>query len=345
MRIVPSRADPPSTELKTLRYDQTGMRHALLAAPLLVMFATTSARADERRAQAEAAYGQGVKLHEHADYLRAARAFARADELLPSSVALRAALDESLQASDPVLAMGLVDRAARAPNDGPLSERAAAVRARFAGAVGRISISCPTGMRCLATIDGESTRLAAPQWVRVGQHTVTTQLGDDEAQQRLVAVAAGETLDVPVKPRTQPASAPSLLASPSPSPSIGAVAAAEEDRHRARGLSPVFVYVGAGLTVAAGVATLVSGLDTRKIHDDFVAAGCAAAAASGCNALGTRGTNARTRTNVLAAGTAVVGAATVAVGLFAVKWSDRAAVQSAVVLEPGGARAALGGQF
>ncbi len=304
------------------------MRFAHFAAPIvLVLVTATPVRADDAPAPtAKELYAQGVKLHKQGDHLRAAESFAHADELTPTPIALRAALDQALLADDPVLAMTLADRASRAPNDAALRERAAAVRARFGDRAGRVNIRCAGLARCLATIDGASAAVGI-RWVRTGQHTIVAQLGE-EAQQRLVDVRAGDTVEVAFKPK--PTAPPVAVAPPptstSPAPrhtDERAVVSTDSDAPRG-GVSPVFFFVGAALTAGAGAATIVSGLDTRSVRDDFVNRQCDAFDGPGCSALSVQGIDARTRTNVLAVSTGVLGVATAVIGLFFVRWSSDA---------------------
>lgn len=286
------------------------------------------ARADEAATKrAHEAYQQGVKLHGRGDYLGATQAFARADEASPSPVALRAALDESLFADDPVLALSLVDRAAREPS---LAERAKAVRARFVAQVGRVVVHCPSDVGCMVTRDGAAASAERAEWVRAGRHTLVAQLGD-QAETRVVDVPAGETIEVTFK--SKPPAAVPIVSAPAPAsaPSSAAPPKAEtrppttdepRPHERARGLSPVFFYVGAGLTAVLGGVTVLSGLDTQSVRKDFEAAGCPSAPGPSCGDLATQGKNARTRTNVLAIGTGLVGGATAVLGLFFVRWDN-----------------------
>ena len=79
------------------------------------------------------------------------------------------------------------------------------------------------------------------------------------------------------------------------------------------GPSPVWFWIAAGVTVAAGAATGISALDTASKHDAF-------AANRSSQDASTAGQNAQTRTNVLAAVTGGAALATVAIGVFVVRW-------------------------
>src|SRR5262249_37417131 len=82
----------------------------------------------------------------------------------------------------------------------------------------------------------------------------------------------------------------------------------------ARGIAPTWFWIGAGLTVALAAGTTASGVDTLAKHNDYLGTRDAA----GYDA----GRAAQTRTNVLLVSTGVVGVVTVALGLFAVRWSN-----------------------
>lgn len=290
------------------------MRVVSLAAALVFFGFAHPAQADEATSRAASAYADGLSFHKQKDYVRAAQSFAKADAIAPSAVALAAAIDESLLADDPVLAMNLVERCARAPSDASLQGRAALARARFGGKVAQVTVTCPRNERCLATIDGASLDLRTPQWVSPGQHTVVAQIGD-APQQRLIEVRAGDVRDV----RFTAASSGALAVQPPPN-------ADEPERPTpSGGLSPAVFFVGAGLTALGGAATIVSGLDTQRTHDDFVKRQCQIANYAGCQSLSIDGQNERTRTNGLAIGTAVVGLTTAIIGLFFVRWTNPSA--------------------
>jgi hypothetical protein len=105
----------------------------------------------------------------------------------------------------------------------------------------------------------------------------------------------------------------------------GASAVADDERARA-GLAPAWFFVGVGVTALASGLTLASGLDAVAKHDQFAANGCGSGAtgprASDCDARGRAGESAQLRTNLLLGASSVLAVATVAVGVFAVRWKD-----------------------
>ena len=60
--------------------------------------------------RAREAYDRGIAAFQRGEFAAAAREFATADAIVPSSVALHAALDAAIRADDPVLGVALLDR-------------------------------------------------------------------------------------------------------------------------------------------------------------------------------------------------------------------------------------------
>jgi hypothetical protein len=88
------------------------------------------------------------------------------------------------------------------------------------------------------------------------------------------------------------------------------------------GWSPAVFWVGTGLTVALGAATLWSGLDTVKNPgEDKVKEACSRGD-SDCQTLYDEGRSRQGRTNILLGATAGVGILTVVVGAAATDWGD-----------------------
>jgi hypothetical protein len=297
---------------------------------VLVLAKATSARADEDdpRERARQAYDRGTAAHRRGDFAEAATDFARADELAPSPVALRAALDEAVHADDPALGMELIERSSRASAEGDLAASIAAARLKFHGRAGRVYVHCPEGSSCLATVDAQPVLVGKPVWVRAGQHTVVVQVGESP-QSRLVEVRPDGTTDVTPVPTT-PALVPTTPAAKAPGPTGPSAVPASEPppsaprpaRAAASGLSPVWFWVGVGATAVLGGATAVSAVDTSSKHDTFANDGCARGGAAGCGSLSSDGMAAQTRTNVLLGVAGAVALVTVIVGAAFTRWSD-----------------------
>ena len=98
------------------------------------------ASADGESTRAREAYDRGIVAFQRGEFAAAAREFATADAMVPSGVALHAALDAAIRADDPVLGVELLDRVARGPADGALETTARDARAKFARRTGRVSL-------------------------------------------------------------------------------------------------------------------------------------------------------------------------------------------------------------
>jgi hypothetical protein len=86
------------------------------------------------------------------------------------------------------------------------------------------------------------------------------------------------------------------------------------------GASPLYFWIGAGLTAAAGGVTIWSGIDTLnnpgkdKVRQECVGQG------TSCD-LYQQGKDKELRTNILIGGTAVLGVGTAVLGAFFTNWS------------------------
>jgi hypothetical protein len=340
----------PLTRPGTRRIPRSAWIAVLLAVP-------SSAWADDRE-EARRAYDQGTVAHKRGDYAEAATQFARADELAPSSIALRAALDEAVRARNCVLGAELLERSKRGPSDTPLSRSVGAAEGAFRGCAGRVVVHCPEGRACQATLDGKPMAPGKPTWSRVGQRTLLLQVDDRTLPPRQVEIKPDETLDIPVPVPEEPASPPPVPAprsegtapirgeaeptppsephpapsprssvptsrteAPMPRPAGPADPPAGERPPSASGLSPVWFWIGVGGSALLGGATALSAVDTMDKHNQFVGNSCAEVANPPCSSLSTEGSSAQLRTNILIAGTAVVAVVTIVVGAAFTRWS------------------------
>ena len=291
---------------------------------LFALLATTTCAAAARHAgadtaaeeRARAAYDRGSAAYVRADYALAAKEFARADDALPNAVALRAALDATLRADEPVLGMELLDRAATRPHDDALSAVASTARVRFAHRTGRVHVACgPTA--CRAAIDGVAFDPALSPYVLVGPHHVTVDHGG-ALDERVLDVAADAVVEVtPARPD---------LPLPAPAPPR----AAPDGR-----LSPTWFWIGVGATTALAGLTVASALDTASKHERFGTLGCARVDGDGCASLGESGSSAQRRTNVLIGASALLGVVTATTGLLFVRWGSAEGSASLVPTDRG----------
>lgn len=307
---------------------------AALAVAAIVAVAP-AARADVPDAtRAKEAYDRGVRAHAAGDHRAAARAFAEADGIAPANASLEAALESAMRADDAVLGAELLDRSASRTPDASLAKTIAAARRRFAGRVGKIRVACGASPTCVASVDGVAADAKKPIYVRAGAHSVVVQRED--RTERLVDVPADGTVDVSPDAVRAPEPAPAAATAPLPR-------TAPEPAHG--GISPVFFYVGLGLTTALGAVTVLSGIHTLKVHDRFEHDGCNEGAtgprAPDCGATSDAGKTSTLETNVLLGATAALAIATATTGVLLVKWADGTSVRARGAAAPGAAFAGL----
>lgn len=323
-------------ELQMYRRGVQVMRSLVaLTVATALSFAATEALAQGApdKAHAKEAYDRGVAAHERGDFPRAAREFAAADSLAPSSVALQAALEAAVDADDPAIGGELLERSKRvaAPVNPKLARSIEAARKKLGGRAGRVRVTCPAGSTCSATLDGAAFDTRSPTWAATGPHTVVVQL-DGETQSKGVDVKAEELVDfAPRKaaPLQQPPVAPPVAPPPSTPPESKPQASPPqppapppplETASPSAGLPPLVFFVGVGATIIAGAGAGYFMVTTKSKHDDFVSAGCEAGPAAGCDSLKSSGSSAQTTANVVIGVTAVLAVATVVIGAAFTNW-------------------------
>jgi hypothetical protein len=305
---------------------------------LALFFVAAAAHADET---AKSAYEEGLRAHKAGDFAGAAAAFARADAIAPNDVALKAALDAAVRADDPVLGGELIDRAQGRSLGSAAQASLAAATAKLAHRSGFLVVDCIGG--CTATVDGKDVGLRHPLRTTLGQHVVVAHFPGARDVTVNAAVNADETSSLhfgppappeppptappPTAPPTAPpptapppTAPPPTAPPPTAPPPLAAPVAPAPAAAEARGLPPFVFFIGLGVTGALGLGAVLSGVTTKGLHDDFVAADCGARANTGCATLSDDGSSAQLRTNVLGAVTGVVGVASLVVGIFFTRW-------------------------
>lgn len=298
----------------------------------VLSFGATTSRAQDPLTAAATLYDQGARAQHQRDFARAARLFARADELAPEPAALEAALQAASLADDAPFAMSLVERAIERPLDRALAAIVRGVQDRFEKRAGKLTVACGG---CKIEIDGEQAQASSGVWVKVGEHVVRGSAGQWSKTATVSVPHEGrafslrEANSVPSRSRASDVEgADSAELAPS----------TEEQASTERGWSPAWFGAGLALTALAGGATLASGIQTLSIHEDFEL--------SPNETLAERGRSAEARTYVLGSVTAGVGIATVLVGALAVDWSpSRVAFAPVVTPLRGGATLGLRGRF
>jgi hypothetical protein len=315
------------------------MRRAFaIAALLAASLAPASARAQSDLARAKEAYDRGVAAHQRGDFRAAAREFADADALAPSAVALQAALDEAVDADDPVVGSELLERSKRVPAPVPakLARSIDAARKKLGGRAGRVHVTCPAGAACTATMDDAPFDTKKASWTGLGPHKLVVVV-DGEPLLKTIDVKANDTVEIAplsrsAAPGTGPAPAPVTPVGPlpptAPPPPTEPPAAPPEAVRPAPtppaeargGLPPVVFWVGLGVTAAAGATAGYFMLHTKSLHDDFASAGCSDAPASGCDTKKSDGESAQTTANITLGVTAGLAVLVTLVGVAFTDW-------------------------
>lgn len=300
-------------------------RRAAHAATLfaLITLASTGASAQGTNALAKDAYDRGTKAHEGGDFKKAAEEFAKADALAPSPVALQAALDAAVEADDPVLGAELLERSKRAPAKGALTSSIDAATKKLAGRAGRVKVMCPPKAQCSSTIDGVAFDGAKGTWTKSGTHALTIKV-DGATDTRTIEVHGAEQLEVVAAASAggaTPTAAPPEAAT-TPPPSSTTVTPLDDKRPP---LSPVVFWVGLGVTVVLGGASTVFALRASSRHSEFEDAGCGKISTASCPDLKDEGENAQGLANIGFVATGIVGAATIALGVFFTDWKGGSA--------------------
>jgi hypothetical protein len=308
-------------------------RRTATAALFALALATSAATAQSPSVadQAAEAFDRGVKHFERAEYEAAAKAFARADELLPAANALKNGIAAARKAGAYLLVAELAARAEkRAASDPELAAQAREAVAEARQKLAWLELSCKPEP-CSLTLDEEPIE-AGKRFVLPGSHTLRASADGGAKAEERVSLAAGTTYTVTLHPVAQGAARiPAKVQKSDPD------GAPVEDQPAARKpLSPTVFWVGVGVSVALAGATAFSGLDALNAKNDL-----------GDNPTSGESDDVHAkvlRTDLLLLGTAVVGGLTAYAGFSLVDWEGGSA-KAAVVPTHGGAFASVEASF
>lgn len=247
-------------------------RPLILAAAVggcLALGPTLSSAAGPTPQQIKAAadeFDRGVKSAQAGNMDEAASHFEAADREAPSPDALKAAIRARRDAKQPARAATLAALAlTRYPADKALSDFARSVLTQAGPTLHKVAVACKP--ECLLVVDNKlvpaeaSTEIAL--YLDPGKHTVSAGWNDKNQSRDVTATAGGSSsLSFSPPPAEKPAASASATAREAPTES--ATEASPPPPAPGGKLSPVFTYVGIGLTVALGGATVWSGLDTQS---------------------------------------------------------------------------------
>jgi len=300
----------------------------LLGAPCIHAQAASDATAAQVRAAADA-FDRGREAYKSGDAVAAADAFEQADSQAASPIALEYAIRSRDKA-------GQLDRAAtlsalakeRHPGEAALETLADDVLERARRELYELSVTCSE--TCELVVDGKlihgKSSLERVIFLSEGSHTLRAGFSGARDASKTVDAVGGESGDVRFD-------APDEDAEARGSGTDDFETSEEPERERERrpvepepressGWSPGVFWVGTGLTVALGAATLWSGLDTVKNPgEDEVKEACREGR-DDCQSLYDDGRSRQSRTNILLGATAGVGILTVIIGAAATDWGD-----------------------
>jgi hypothetical protein len=265
----------------------------------IAVWAGAASAADPATGEARRAYDKGAEAYNHGDYVVAVQELARADELAPNDNVLRFALFAAERADSAVLAMNLVERARARGMAVPVIDK---LVARFAPTLASVRMNCTTAAACTARVDGVPVPEGRTVWLSPTPHAIEFRTKGG-VERRSIDPRAGTSLLLAPDGRLPVAS--EFQDTPQP-------AAVEEQPARRSGPSPVWFWLGAGVTAVLAGATTASTIDTLGKHDHFIAHRTTARA--------DEGQSAQLRTNILVASTVASAAITAVLGLFVVRW-------------------------
>ena len=272
----------------------------------------------------------GIKAYRAKNYAEAMRHFREAQDHKPHPVVLfNLALAES-EGGAPLEALAHFDEViadSRTPKK--LLPKVRTERSSAAAKVATLVVEA-TGSGVQAFVNGKRITTSPPvARLNPGKHEVRVLIDGRETINRQIDFKPGERLRLAVDRsrevvvKDDPPRADQRTAKPTPH----------------SGLSPIWFYVGAGVTAVLGGATIWSGLDTQQAFDDYERDLPNLNQAEADQRVAD-GHSKETRTNLLLGATAVAAAGTAALGLFVVDWGP---TEATVALSPRGAW--LSGRF
>jgi hypothetical protein len=241
-----------------------GRTFILVAAivPCIAVFAATPCAAQSNNIAAAArAFSLGQEAELAGNYRLACEHYELADRTVPSPEALRSAAKTRLKAGDEAMAATHAEALARRYSDEKSHKVAEEILKVLRPKLARVSLSCTP--RCGAVADGGAVGIDESEshvfYVEPGRHTIGAGFASGDMQQEVVDAVAGKSVSLTMSARADAeadADQPTLEASAAP-PS--------------RGISRVWFFASAAVTVALGGVTIWSGLDVLDRKDAYEA--------------------------------------------------------------------------
>lgn len=304
--------------------------------------AATAEPTAQQKAAAAAAFDDGVKRFERADYGPAAKAFLLADELLPNPDAITNAIAAARRGNDHLLVAQAAERGLkRAEPDSPLATQAREALSISSRNLVRLELDCEP-IPCSIALDGQPVK-AGGRYLLPGTHTGVVTSADGARADDSWTFVAGATYRVTLQlPKAGQNVAPSRTETTAPDPATvpPGTEAPEDQPTKKKPLPKTAFYIGAGVTgVLAGVLTW-SGLNALSKASDYKDKAPEDRTASDKDSV----ESAQTRSDILFGATLVAAGATAVMGVFFVDWEGKQ-VSAGVTPTNGGALGTLHGTF
>jgi hypothetical protein len=283
------------------------------------------AQEDARRRQAAAeAYDRGTAAYLDEEYSEAAQWFETANRMAPAAPALVQAIRSHQRAENFARAATLALQLQKDYSDDKASsEYAQSVLSDLAPQFVRVDVTCDQD--CKLDLDGKLQEFPSFFLPPGTSHKLVATFNTGEAEPQTIEGEAGSSRSVEfIAPPPPPETPDPITSKPAP-PSE------ELDR---KPLAPLYTFIGAGLTGALAIGTVISGIDASAGAPDYDKAAdkANAACAAGepdCQSLYDAaqrllkdGQSKETRTNILIGATAVVGVGTAVIAIFLTDWSS-----------------------
>jgi hypothetical protein len=283
-----------------------------------------NAEAQQEVEVASKAFAEGQQAQLRGEFVRAAELFEIADHAVPSGPALRSAIRNRAAAGQDVRAATLSLQAIqRYPGDADTRGVAEATITQLAPKLTRIRLVCNDP--CTVTLDGALVGAGAIAKIEFfaapGTHVVRASWPGRPQISESIETRAGQSLEIAMTPPRE-ATRPEAPAVPAPPPvrplSASLPPPPVMTYEPAGGLSPSVFFVGLGLTAVGGGLVYWSGSETLDERDEYERNPTRDAYDDGVKL--------ERRTNLLIGATALVGAATLGIGLFATDWGGSSRV-------------------
>lgn len=293
----------------------------------------------ERIRSAAEEYDAGRRSFGDGKFEEAAAHFENAFHDAPSPVALRNAIRARKEAKQGARAATLATLAvSKYPDDAATQEVAKATLSELEPQLHKVLFKCTP--ECNVAADGRAVSVEDAAEVRFyldpGPHSLVVGWTEDRSKVVPLTAKAGSSTELSF--RAPPVAPKAALPAEGAAVPAAATEAESERAPSTKPFGPAVFVVGAGLTTAGIVATIVSGVDTiNNPGADAVRRDCAGVGPT-CPTY-QQGLDSQTRTNVILGITIGVGVATAIVGLFFTQWSSpskpaKAAVRPLVVAGP-----------